>query len=92
MDQEVPGSRPGGGTITISKMAFTQLGVLHFKPDIEPDRCALNNVHYRYRILDLRVYNRHAPTRLRVVANICSFASSYAAVCVLRQLGPAFGA
>ena len=55
MDQEVPGSRPGGGTITISKMAFTQLGVLHFKPDIEPDRCALNNVHYRYRILDLRV-------------------------------------
>ena len=55
VDQEVPGSRPGGGTITISKMAFTQLGVLHFKPDIEPDRCALNNVHYRYRILDLRV-------------------------------------
>jgi len=51
-------------------MAFTQLGVLHFKPDIEPDRCALNNVHYRYRILDLRVYIRHAPARLRIAANM----------------------
>ena len=36
------------------------------QPDIEPDRCALNNVHYRYQILDLRVYSRHAPARLRI--------------------------
>ena len=40
------------------------------QPDIEPDRCALNNVHYRYRILDLRVYIRHAPARLRIAANM----------------------
>ena len=86
VDQEVPGSRPGGGTITISKMAFTQLGVLHFKPDIEPDRCALNNVHYRYRILDLRVYILHAPARLRVDANMFVLACGYAAVCLLRPL------
>ena len=92
MDQEVPGSRPGGGTIPFNKMAFTQLGVLHFKPDIEPDRCALNNVHYRYRILDLLVYIRHAPARLRIVANICGFASGYAAVCLQRPLWFAYGA
>ena len=86
MDQEVPGSRPGGGTIPFNKMAFTQLGVLHFKPDIEPDRCALNNVHYRYRILDLLVYIRHAPARLRVDANRFDLACGYAAVCLLRPL------
>ena len=70
MDQEVPGSRPGGGTITFNRLAFTKLGVLHFKPDIERDRCALNNVHYRYRILDLRAYIRHAPARTRIAANM----------------------
>ena len=53
MDQEVPGSRPGGGTNTFNSLSVTQPGVLHFKPDIEPDRCALNYVHYRYAILDL---------------------------------------
>jgi hypothetical protein len=72
--------------ITFNKMAFTQLGALHFKPDIEPDRCALNNVHYRYRILDLRVYIRHAPARLRVDANMFVLACGYAAVCLLRPL------
>ena len=74
MDQEVPGSRPGGGTITFNGLSVTQLGVLHFKPDIEPDRCALNNVHYRYPNVDLRVYIRHAPARLRVVANMFGLA------------------
>ena len=69
MDQEVPGSRPGGGTITFNKTAFTQLGVLHFKPDIEPYKCALNYVHYRYGNLELLVHIRHAPARLRVAAN-----------------------
>ena len=86
VDQEVPGSRPGGGTIPFNGLAFAQLGVLHFKPDIEPDRCALNNVHYRYRILDLRAYIHHAPARLRVDANVCGFARGYAAVCLLRPL------
>ena len=92
VDQEVPGSRPGGGTTTFNKLAFTQLGVLHLKPDIEPDRCALNNVHYRYWILDLRVYIRHAPARLRVDAHMFDFALGYAAVCLLRQLWPSKGA
>ena len=92
MDQEVPGSRPGGGTITFNKMAFTQLGVLHFKPDIEPDRCALNNVHYRYRILELLVHIRHAPARLRVVANMFDLACGYAAICLLAPLSSAAGA
>ena len=92
MDQEVPGSRPGGGTTTFNKLAFTQLGVLHLKPDIEPDRCALNNVHYRYWILDLRVYIRHAPARLRVDAHMFDLALGCAAVCLLRQLWPSKGA
>ena len=56
------------------------------QPDIEPDRCALNNVHYRYWILDLRVYIRHAPVYLRVVANMFVMACGYAAVCLLRPL------
>ena len=86
MDQEVPGSRPGGGTITFNSLAFTQLGVLHFKPDIEPDRCALNYVHYRYGILELLVHIRHAPVRLRVAANMYGCASGYAAICLLRPL------
>jgi len=37
------------------------------KPDVEPDSCALNNVHYRHRDLELRVY---APERPCVTANI----------------------
>ena len=53
VDQEVPGSRPGGGTTSFNRLSVTQLGVLHFKPDIEPDKCALNNVHYRNGVLDL---------------------------------------
>jgi len=73
-------------------MAFTQLGVLHFQPDIEPDKCALNNVHYRYRILDLLVYIRHAPARLRIAANMFALASGYAAVCLLSRLLFAEGA
>ena len=92
MDQEVPGSRPGGGTIPFNGLAFAQLGVLHFKPDIEPDRCALNNVHYRYRILDLRAYFRHAPARLRIAANMFALACGYAAVCLLVPLRSAEGA
>ena len=56
------------------------------QPDIEPDRCALNNVHYRYWILDLRVYIRHAPVCLRVVANMFVMACDYAAFCLLRPL------
>jgi len=56
------------------------------KPDKEPDRCALNNVHYRYWFLDLRVYFRHAPARLRVDANVFGLACGYVAVCLLRLL------
>jgi hypothetical protein len=73
-------------------MAVTQLGVLHFKPDIEPDRCALNYVHYRYGILEWLVHIRHARARLRVVANMCGFARGYVAVCPLRPLWLAEGA
>jgi hypothetical protein len=56
------------------------------QPDREPDRCALNNVHYRYRILDLRVYIRHAPARLRVDAHMFDLALGYAAAYLLRSL------
>ncbi|MEN8832965.1 hypothetical protein, partial [Pacificibacter sp.] len=62
------------------------------QPDIEPDKCALNNVHYRYRILDLLVYIRHAPSRLRVDANMFALACGYAAVCLLVPLVYAEGA
>jgi len=55
-------------------MAITQLGVLHFKPDIEPDRCALNYVHYRYGILEWLVHISHAPARLRIAANMFGLA------------------
>ena len=55
------------------------------KPDKEPDRCALNNVHYRYWILDLQVYFRHAPARLRVDAIVFALAHDYAAVCLLSR-------
>ena len=50
------------------------------------NRSALNNVHYRYWILDLRVYIRHAPARLRVDAHMFDLALGYAAVYLLRPL------
>ena len=62
------------------------------QPDIEPDRCALNNVHYRYWFLDLWVYFRHAPARLRIAANMFALARGYAAVCWLVPLLSAQGA
>jgi len=37
-------------------------------------------------------YFRHAPARLRVVANMCGFACGYVAVCLLRPLWFAYGA
>jgi len=37
-------------------------------------------------LVDHTRYFRHAPARLRIVANICGFASGYAAVCLLRPL------
>ena len=42
--------------------------------------------------LDWRVDFRHAPARLRVVANMCGFVCGYAAVCLLRPLWTACGA
>ena len=42
--------------------------------------------------LDWRVDFRHAPARLRVVANMCGFVCGYAAVCLLRPLWIACGA
>ena len=47
---------------------------------------AWNHVEFPHLILDLRVYFRHAPARLRVVANMCGFACGYVAVCLLRLL------
>ena len=88
VDQEVPGSRPGGGTTTFNKLACAQLGVLQFQPDRAPDTGALTSVHYRYRILDLRAYIHHAPARLRIAAHIFGLARSYSAVCLLVQSGP----
>ena len=35
-------------------------------------------------LVDHTRYIRHAPARLRVVANMCGFACGYVAVCVLR--------
>jgi hypothetical protein len=37
-------------------------------------------------LVDHTRYFRHAPARLRVVANMCGFACGYAAVCLLRPL------
>ncbi len=43
-------------------------------------------------LVDHTHYFRHAPARLRIVANICGFASGYAAVCLLSRLWFAEGA
>ena len=43
-------------------------------------------------LVDHTRYFRHAPARLRIVANICGFAFGYAAVCLLRPLWFAEGA
>jgi hypothetical protein len=43
-------------------------------------------------ILDLRVYFRHAPARLRIAANMFGLACGYAAICLLRPLWSARGA
>ena len=43
-------------------------------------------------LVDHTRYFRHAPARLRIVANICGFASGYAAVFLLRPLWFACGA
>ena len=42
--------------------------------------------HIRPHNIDHTRYFRHAPACLRIVANICGFASGYAAVCLLRPL------
>ena len=57
--------------------------------DAQLDKVAWNHVEFPHLILDLRVYFRHAPARLRVVANMCGFARGYAAVCLLVPLRPA---
>jgi hypothetical protein len=50
------------------------------------DKVAWNYVEFPHLILDLRVYFRFAPARLRAVANMCDLACGYAAVCLLRPL------
>ena len=60
--------------------------------DAQRDKVAWNHVEFPHLILDLRVYFRHAPARLRVVANMCGFVCGYAAVCLLRPLWTACGA
>ena len=70
MDQEVPGSRPGGGTITFNSLALFLLRMPNFKPDIEPDRCARHTLECRYRFADLRIYIRPAPAGLCVAATL----------------------
>ena len=45
--------------------------------------------HTRPHNIDHTRYFRHAPARLRVVANMCGFARGYAAVCLLVPLRPA---
>ena len=54
--------------------------------DAQRDKAAWEHVGLPCSILDLRVDTRHAPVRLRVVANMCGFARGYAAVCLLRPL------
>ena len=86
VDQEVPGSRPGGGTITFSSLALSSLRMPNFKPDIEPDRCARHTVECRYRFVDLRISIRDAPAGLCVAAKMVSFACRCKASCLLRPL------
>jgi hypothetical protein len=86
VNQLVVGSIPTAGANKINTLAYFAGCFFISQPDIEPDRCALNNVHYRYRILDLRVYIRHAPARLRVDAHMFDLALGYAAAYLLRSL------
>ena len=74
VNQLVVGSIPTAGAIKNNTLAYFAGCFFISQPDIEPDKCALNNVHYRYRILDLLVYIRHAPARLRIAANMFSLA------------------
>ena len=53
---------------------------------------AWNHLEFPHLILDLRVYFRHAPARLRVDANMLGLALGYAAVCLLSRLLFAEGA
>ena len=66
VNQFVVGSIPTAGAIQIKALANSRKVFVFFKPDIEPDRCTLNNVHYRYYKLDLTCTIRHAPARLRI--------------------------
>ena len=54
--------------------------------DAQRDKVAWNHVEFPHLILDLRVYFRHAPVRLRVAANMFDLARGYAAVCLLGPL------
>ena len=60
--------------------------------DAQRDKVAWNHVEFPHLILDLRVYFRHAPARLRVDANMLGLAFGYAAVCLLSRLLFAEGA
>ena len=54
--------------------------------DAQLDKVAWNHVEFPHLILDLRVYFRHAPARLRIDANMLGLALGYAAVCLLSRL------
>jgi len=60
--------------------------------DAQLDKVAWNHVEFPHLILDLRVYFRHAPARLRIDANMLGLALGYAAVCLLSRLLFAEGA
>ena len=60
--------------------------------DAQLDKVAWNHVEFPHLILDLRVYFRHAPARLRIDANMFGLALGYAAVCLLSRLWFAEGA
>ncbi len=60
--------------------------------DAQLDKVAWNHVEFPHLILDLRVYFRHAPARLRIDANMLGLALGYAAVCLLSRLSFAEGA
>jgi hypothetical protein len=60
--------------------------------DAQRDKVAWNHVEFPHLILDLRVYFRHAPARLRIAANMFGLACGYAAIGLLRPLWSAEGA
>ena len=60
--------------------------------DAQLDKVAWNHVEFPHLILDLRVYFRHAPARLRIDANMFVLALGYAAICLLAPLSSAAGA